>query len=108
MCIRDRSNDPLPADTILNVNVPDLPWAEVKGFRATRLGHRHKSSPAIKDKDPRGQTIYWIGPAGAAQDASEGTDFHAVLEGYVSITPLHIDLTRYTAIDQVSGWVQGL
>lgn len=102
------ANDPLPADTILNVNVPDLPWESIKGFQATRLGHRHKSEPVIKDQDPRGRPIYWIGPAGAEQDASPGTDFNAVREGYVSVTPLHVDLTRYTAIDQISGWVQGL
>lgn len=101
-------SSPLPADTILNVNVPDLPGEAIRGFQATRLGHRHKSEPVIKDQDPRGRTIYWIGPPGGEQDAGPGTDFHAVREGYVSITPLHVDLTRYTAMEQVSGWVAGL
>ncbi|MGB1581184.1 MAG: 5'/3'-nucleotidase SurE, partial [Nevskiales bacterium] len=101
-------DDPLPADTILNVNVPDVPFAEIKGFQATRLGHRHKAEPVIKDTDPRGRPLYWIGPPGAEADAGAGTDFHAISEGFVSITPLHVDLTRYTAMDQVAGWVQGL
>ena len=100
--------DPLPADTILNVNVPDLPLAELKGFEATRLGHRHKAEPVIKDTDPRGRPLYWIGPAGAEEDAGPGTDFNAVRQGFVSVTPLHVDLTRYTAMEQVAGWVQGL
>lgn len=100
--------DPLPADTILNVNVPDLPIDAIRGYQATRLGHRHKSEPVIKEQDPRGRPIYWIGPAGSEQDAGPGTDFHAIREGFVSVTPLHVDLTRYTAMEQVGGWVAGL
>lgn len=96
---------PLPADTILNVNVPDLPWEEIKGFSATRLGHRHKSEPVVKTQDPRGRPIYWVGPAGPEQDAGPGTDFHAVRTGYVSVTPIHVDLTRYDALDTVAGWL---
>lgn len=102
------ASQPLPADTILNVNVPDLPWAQIKGFEATRLGQRHRAEPAVRATDPRGRPIYWIGPAGPEQDAGPGTDFHAVRRGYVSITPLQIDLTRYQALDQIAGWVQGL
>lgn len=97
--------DPLPADTILSVNVPDLPWDQCKGFAATRLGHRHKSEPVVRDHDPRGRPIYWVGPAGPEQDAGPGTDFHAVRNGYISVTPLHTDLTRYDAIDKVAGWL---
>lgn len=97
--------DPLPADTILNVNVPDLPYEELSGFEATRLGHRHKAEPVIKAQDPRGRPIYWVGPAGAEQDAGPGTDFHAVRRGYVSITPIQVDLTRYEALDKVAGWL---
>jgi 5'-nucleotidase len=100
--------NPLPADTILNVNVPDLPWEQLAGFQATRLGHRHKSEPALKAIDPRGHTIYWIGPAGPEQDAGPGTDFHAVRTGHVSITPIQIDLTRYTALDQIAYWLETL
>ncbi|WP_115004460.1 5'/3'-nucleotidase SurE [Xanthomonas campestris] len=100
--------DPLPADTILNVNVPDLPWADVLGFEVTRLGNRHRSEPCVPQSDPRGRTVYWIGPAGPEQDAGAGTDFHAVRTGHISITPIHVDLTRYQALDTVAGWVGGL
>lgn len=97
----------LPADTILNVNVPDLPIAQITGFESTRLGHRHKAEPVIKEYDPRGRAMYWVGPAGEEQDAGPGTDFDAVRRGAVSITPLQIDLTRYDAIDGVATWLQG-
>ncbi len=97
--------DPLPADTILNINVPDLAWSEIGGFEVTRLGHRHRAEPTIRELDPRGRPMYWIGPAGAEQDAGPGTDFDAVRRGYVSVTPIHVDLTRYQALDQVAGWI---
>jgi 5'-nucleotidase len=97
--------DPLPADTILNMNVPNLPWSEIRGFEVTRLGHRHRAEPVIRMVDPRGNPMYWIGPAGPGQDAGPGTDFDAVRRGYISITPIHVDLTRYQALDQVAGWV---
>ena len=100
--------DPLPADTILNVNVPDMAWADVRGFEVTRLGNRHRSEPCVPQPDPRGHTVYWIGPAGREQDAGPGTDFHAVRMGYISITPIHVDLTRYQALEKVAGWVGGL
>lgn len=100
--------DPLPADTILNVNVPDRPWDELAGFEATRLGHRHRAEPVIRGEDPRGRPIYWIGPPGEEEDAGQGTDFHAVSRGYVSVTPIQVDLTRYEALDQVASWVTGL
>ncbi|MDT8319856.1 MAG: 5'/3'-nucleotidase SurE [Xanthomonadales bacterium] len=98
-------HDSLPADTILNINVPDLPWGEIKGFEGTRLGNRHRAEPAIKAEDPRGRAVYWIGPAGPEQDAGPGTDFDAVRRGFVSVTPIHVDLTRYQALEQVSGWL---
>ncbi|MEE9493554.1 MAG: 5'/3'-nucleotidase SurE [Gammaproteobacteria bacterium] len=97
---------PLPSATILNVNVPDLPYEQIKGLRVTRLGHRHKSEPVIRQQDPRGRPVYWVGPAGAEQDAGEGTDFYAVRQGFVSITPLHTDLTHHAAVDQVGKWIQ--
>ena len=100
--------DPLPADTILNVNVPDLPWEEIQGFEVTRLGHRHRAEPTIRMIDPRGRPMYWIGPAGAEQDAGPGTDFHAVRRGFISVTPMHVDLTRYQALEQVSGWLAAI
>ncbi len=98
---------PLPADTILNVNVPDCTWDEIEGFEATRLGHRHKAEPVVHAQDPRGRDIYWIGPPGGEQDAGPGTDFHAVRRRRVSITPLHVDLTRYTALENVAEWLSG-
>jgi len=100
--------DPLPADTILNVNVPDLPWGQVKGFEVTRLGNRHRAEGCIAQKDPRGNQVYWIGPAGREQDSGPGTDFHAVRTGFISITPLQVDLTRYQALEKVASWVGGL
>jgi 5'-nucleotidase len=97
--------DPLPADTILNMNVPDRPWPDIRGLEVTRLGHRHRAEPVIRMIDPRGRPMYWIGPAGPGQDAGPGTDFDAVRRGYISITPIHVDLTRYQALEQVAGWV---
>ena len=95
----------LAPDLVLNVNVPDRPWNELKGFEVTRLGHRHRAEPFIRQQDPRGRTVYWIGPPGGEQDAGPGTDFNAVRRGFISITPIHVDLTRYQALEQVSGWV---
>jgi 5'-nucleotidase len=98
---------PLPAATILNVNVPDLPFEQIRGVQATRLGHRHKSESVVKASDPRGRPIYWVGPAGPEQDAGPGTDFFAVREGCVSVTPIQVDLTQYEAIDTVGRWLEG-
>ncbi len=95
----------LPADTILNVNVPDVPLEQIRGVQATRLGHRHKSEPVVRMEDPRGRPVYWVGPCGSEQDAGPGTDFHAVRTGYVSVTPLDVDLTRYDAIDKLAHWL---
>jgi 5'-nucleotidase len=100
--------DPLPADTILNVNVPDRPWPEILGFEVTRLGRRHRSEPCVPQRDPRGRTVWWIGPAGEADDAGAGTDFDAVRRGFVSVTPIHVDLTRFQALEKVSSWIEGL
>lgn len=99
---------PLTFDTILNVNVPDLPFSELHGIQITRLGTRHKAEPTIKTVDPRGRKIYWVGQPGPEQDAGPGTDFYAVNTGYVSVTPLHVDLTHYQVLDELSGWVQSL
>jgi len=100
--------EPLPADTILNVNVPDLPWAEIRGFETTRLGHRHRSEDVIPLEDPRGRQFYWIGAPGGEEDNGPGTDFNAIRRGYVSVTPIHVDLTRYQALDPVGKWVQSI
>jgi len=98
-------SDPLADDTILNVNVPDRPFDEICGFQATRLGQRHKAEPVVKSVDPRGRHIYWVGPAGPEQDAGPGTDFYAVNNGYVSVTPLQIDLTRHDSLSHLQSWL---
>jgi 5'-nucleotidase len=94
------------SDTILNINVPDIPWEKIKGFQATRLGRRHEAEPVIKSKDPRGNTIYWVGRLGKQQDAGEGTDFYAVQQRYISVTPLHVDLTRHHSIRSTATWLE--
>ena len=98
-------NKPLAPESILNVNVPDLPLAEIKDMQITRLGHRHKAEPVVKELDPRGRPIYWVGPAGPAQDAGPGTDFFALRNACVSITPLQVDLTRHGAIESLRTWL---
>lgn len=96
---------PLERGITLNVNVPDVPFAELKGIRATRLGGRHRSKPIVPVQDPKGRRMYWIGPSGAGQDAGEGTDFHAIANGYVSVTPLQIDLTHSAQLSLVRDWL---
>ncbi|KAA6187032.1 5'/3'-nucleotidase SurE [Thiohalocapsa marina] len=98
----------LSASTILNVNVPDLPLSEIRGYAATRLGHRHKAEPVTAIEDPRGRRMYWIGPAGREEDAGEGTDFHAVRSGRVSVTPIQVDLTRHAAVAPLGRWLECL
>ena len=95
-------------DALLNVNIPDVNYDEIKGFKASRLGNRHKSEPVIKTLDPKGRDVYWVGPVGAEQDAGEGTDFHAIRSKYVSITPIQIDLTRHQSLASLSDWVEAL
>lgn len=96
----------LPSDFILNVNVPDRPYEELTGIVEARLGFRHKSEPVVKSQDPHGHTIYWVGPAGPGQDAGPGTDFHALENGAVAVTPLKIDLTRHDAITRLGAWLR--
>ena len=93
-------------DTILNINVPDIPWSDIKGFKVTKLGKRHLSKPVVKTEDPRGRDMYWVGPVGDLLDDSDGTDFHAVENGYVSVTPLHIDLTQYQMMSATEQWLK--
>jgi len=90
---------------LLNVNVPDVAQSELAGYRVTRLGRRHKAEPVIKTETPRGETCYWVGAAGPAADAGDGTDFHAVEAGYVSLTPLQIDLTHRAEMERVAEWL---
>ena len=98
----------LPKDTILNVNIPDLPYDQLAGFRVTRLGVRHQSGDLIETIDPRGEKMYWIGPPGGVADDAEGTDFHATQNGYVSITPIHIDMTDHCLINDIESWASAL
>ncbi len=95
----------LASDVVLNVNVPDIALKDLKGVRATRLGFRHKAEHIVKDKDPYGRAIYWVGPAGAGQDAGDETDFFAIEQGFASVTPLNVDLTRHGAIDDLTKWL---
>jgi len=96
---------PFGAPVLLNVNVPDVPYDVLEGMRITRLGRRHKAEPVVKQVSPRGETVYWVGAAGAAADAGEGTDFHAVANGWVSVTPLQIDLTHTGQMDRLRDWL---
>ncbi len=97
--------DPLPANVLLNVNVPDRPFDALAGVEATRLGFRHRSEPLIRTTDPQGREIFWIGPAGAGQDAGPGTDFHAIDRGAVAVSPIKVDLTRHEAVPQLREWL---
>jgi 5'-nucleotidase len=100
--------DPLDAALILNVNVPDRPYSELAGFASTRLGFRHRSERLVPARDPRGNPVYWIGAPGASADSGAGTDFMAVATGFVSVTPLSIDLTRHAALPTLSRWLGSL
>lgn len=99
--------NPLPAATILNINVPDVPIAELQGMEITRLGSRHIAEPVLKVSDPSGQPVYWVGGSGPEEDAGPGTDFFAINSKKVSITPLKIDMTNYSYFDKLSSWISG-
>jgi len=103
--IEHLQRNPLPTDSIINVNIPDLPYDHLKGFQATRLGYRHRAEPVVRGTDPRGRIIYWVGPAGLEQDAGPGTDFYAIREGFVSVTPIQVDLTHHAALDELDTWL---
>jgi 5'-nucleotidase len=104
--VRHYQANPFTQPVLLNINVPDLPHDQLQGREITRLGRRHKAEPVVKSANPRGETVYWVGAAGAAQDAGAGTDFGAVARGAVSITPLQIDLTHYGQMDAIKGWLK--
>lgn len=99
---------PLDPGLILNVNVPDRSYQSLSGYRSTRLGFRHRSEAVIPARDPKGNAVYWVGPAGEGRDAGEGTDFMAVAEGFVSVSPLSIDFTRHAALPEVGRWLAAL
>lgn len=100
-------SDPLPPETILNVNVPDVAAEQICGIEVTRLGFRHKSEPVIHARDPKNRPIYWIGPAGRGQDTGAGTDFHAIANERVSVTPITVDLTDHGSIESLRAWFSG-
>ena len=91
---------------LLNINVPDISYNDLQGIEVTRLGRRHKAEPVVKSENPRGEIVYWVGAAGAVQDASENTDFHAIQQNRVSLTPLQIDLTQYAQLEKVKQWLK--
>ncbi len=98
--------EPFPQPVLLNVNVPDVAYDRLQGIKVTRLGKRHKAEPVVRSVTPRNETVYWVGAAGGAADAGEGTDFHAVANGYVSVTPLQLDLTHTGLISPVFDWLK--
>jgi 5'-nucleotidase len=104
--VRRFAAQPFPEHVLLNVNVPDIPADQVAGIEVTRLGRRHKAQDTVKTINPRNQTMYWVGAAGAAQDAGPGTDFFAVSQGKISVTPLQLDLTRYVQMGLVEEWLK--
>lgn len=97
---------PVPGAWLLNVNIPDRPYEDLRGLRTTRLGRRHASEPVIRQSNPRGEPIYWIGAAGDAREAGAGTDFHAVAQGHVSVTPLQVDLTDHACLPAWGSWLE--
>jgi 5'-nucleotidase len=103
--VKRHQDQPFTSPVLLNVNVPDVPYEQILGREVTRLGRRHKAEPVVKSVNPRGETVYWVGAAGAAQDAGTGTDFGAVARGMVSVTPLQIDLTHYGQMEVIKGWL---
>jgi 5'-nucleotidase len=102
--IKNLQNNPLPEDTILNINIPNLPVDKIKGIKITRFGNRHKAENTVEDMDPRGRKIYWVGAAGPEADAGEGTDFHAINNDYISITPMQVDMTKHDVIEDLQKW----
>ncbi|MDD2221879.1 MAG: 5'/3'-nucleotidase SurE [Pseudomonas sp.] len=94
--------------TVFNVNVPDLPLDQIKGIQLTRLGHRARAAAPVRTVNPRGKEGYWISAVGGVEDGIEGTDFHAVAQGYVSITPLQLDRTFHSQVDEVKQWLEGV
>jgi 5'-nucleotidase len=97
---------PIRSPVLLNVNVPDVPPEQIRGIKVTRLGRRHKAEPVVRANTPRGETVFWVGAAGEAADAGEGTDFHAVANNFVSVTPLQIDLTHTGQLSMIETWIK--
>lgn len=103
--IEKLQSHPLPANQILNINVPNLPYEELSGIKVTRQGRRHRAEGMVKAKDAFGRDIYWYGPSGDAQDSGPGTDFYAIEHGYCSVTPLSVDMTVMESIEEMESWL---
>jgi 5'-nucleotidase len=99
------ASKPFGQPVLLNINVPDAPYEQLRGLEVTRLGRRHKAEPVVKSITPRGETVYWVGAAGGVQDAGEGTDFNAVARTAVSVTPLQVDLTQFSQLQTLGNWL---
>jgi len=106
--IQRLQSHPLPSDQIININVPDIPLHELKGVKVTRLGKRHQADMMEKTQDPWQRDVYWYSRLGEARDGGEGTDFHAVANGYASITPLTVDMTAHSSLESMTRWVDDL
>lgn len=106
--VENISVNPLPNSSILNINVPDLPFSDIRGVRMTRLGARHLARPMLEAFNPRGQAVYWVGLPGEMQDAGQGTDYYAVKSAYVSVTPLELNLTKYEELSTLQPWAERL
>lgn len=106
--IKKLKSHPLPRDQILNINVPPVTIEQLKGIKVTRLGRRYKAETMTNSRDPWGNTIYWYGSLGNELDAGEGTDFHAIANGYASITPLQVDMSAYKSMDTLRQWLEGI
>jgi 5'-nucleotidase len=106
--IRQLKTHPLPADQILNINVPDLSYQQLAGIQVTRQGRRHRADTMIKTTDPRAKDIYWYGPVGQERDAGPGTDFNAIKTGYCSVTPLSVDMTAHQSLDDMQQWIKNI
>ena len=106
--IRTLLSRPIESGLLLNINIPDVPFERLGQMEVTRLGNRHRSEPAVRMKDPRNRDIYWVGPVGPGADAGPGTDFHAIKQGNISITPLQFDLTRHGVLNDLKNWLAGL
>jgi len=105
--IRELLSRPIETGLLLNINIPDLPYERLGRMEVTRLGNRHRSEPAVRMKDPKNRDIYWVGPVGPGADAGPGTDFHAIKQGNISITPLQFDLTRHGVLNDLKDWLSG-
>jgi 5'-nucleotidase len=103
--VQHYANTALKSPTLLNINVPDVPYEAIQGRSITRLGKRHKAEPVIQLQTPRGETVYWVGAAGQPNDGGVGTDFYAIAHNHVSISPIQVDLTKHSQLPELKDWI---